>query len=110
MPDAVREQFAICYTNGRLIHQNITDNGSFTDDPTSIKVRSNRQEVLSVVWTKRISGFFRDNGLIRFRGQFPKFLRVRLLHQAFVVALDDVRAVAGPRCGFALVLETSQMI
>jgi hypothetical protein len=26
----------------------------------------------------------------------PKLLRVRLLHQAFVVALDDVRVVAGP--------------
>jgi hypothetical protein len=40
----------------------------------------------------------------------PKLLGVRLLHQAFVVALDDVRAVASPRGGFALVLETRQMV
>jgi hypothetical protein len=67
-------------------------------------------QVLSMIWTKRISGFFRANGLIRFRFQFPKLFGVRLFHQTFVVALDDVRAVAGPRSGFALVLETGQMI
>ena len=63
-----------------------------------------------MIWTKQISGFLRDNGLINLRRQFPKFFGIGLFHQAFVVALDDVRAVSGPGGGFAFVLEAGQMI
>ena len=74
---------------------------------TFFKVNNGTQS--TAVQVKRFAAELGRTGFGR-RFDRPKLLGVRLLHQAFVVALNDVRAVASPRSGFALVLETRQMI